>query len=120
MIEHLVKGCNDRSVNLGQFQVELFTIRLKKIGDRDETCYTVVVKFCRCSSVVEHSIRNRAVAGSNPVIGFQSYQCFQRWGKAFRLCPFRFLAILTSTFWVSLGHFRPLVVIKIVIKISGK
>jgi hypothetical protein len=26
--------------------------------------------YCRCGSVVEHSIRNRAVAGSNPAIGF--------------------------------------------------
>ena len=27
-------------------------------------------RICRCGSVVEHSIRNRAVAGSNPAIGF--------------------------------------------------
>ena len=26
--------------------------------------------LCRCGSVVEHPIRNRAVAGSNPAIGF--------------------------------------------------
>lgn len=30
----------------------------------------IVVKWCRCSSVVEHSIRNRTVSGSNPLIGF--------------------------------------------------
>jgi hypothetical protein len=32
----------------------------------------IVSRVRRCGSVVEHSIRNRAVAGSNPAIGFKN------------------------------------------------
>src|SRR5512146_1544498 len=42
--------------------------------DSPQTTHPVILIdcefLCRCGSVVEHSIRNRAVAGSNPAIGF--------------------------------------------------
>jgi hypothetical protein len=36
-------------------------------------CANIENYLCRCSSVVEHSIRNRAVVSSNLIIGFPNY-----------------------------------------------
>lgn len=42
---------------------------------------TIKRLLCRCGSVVEHSIRNRAVAGSNPAIGFKKKTPIKQFSK---------------------------------------